>query len=133
MLNINNNIYSNNQYSYKNTKARPAFTGLPKISGKNTDVFVSSKIKEYSPNNIFKRLISELLPIEEMKQKPPVIADDLHSMITELVKKSSDAIGKDAIVYSIPNHKNLVLRVEKSALSSIDSLGKDLVPIPVKY
>ena len=34
MLNINNNIYSNNQYSYKNKKASPAFTGLPKFSGK---------------------------------------------------------------------------------------------------
>jgi len=134
MLNISNNIYSNS-YSYnrqKNTSS-PAFCGLHKLPVKGADEFISSKLHEYSPKNLAKRLITELLPIEDTQAKPLKLKKNLHDTIIDLTKKTSDAVGKDAVVYSLPEEKGLVLRVEKSALDKIDGLGKDLVAVPIKY
>lgn len=138
MINISNNIYSDNNRCKAGTGiacSRPSFTGLNKLPLREcADSFISSKTKELSPKNIFKRIASELLPVDfEKGSKTPKLSDNLREMIVSVTKKASDATGKDAIVFSIPEHDNLVLRVEKSAMGKIDSLGKDLELVPISY
>ena len=54
-------------------------------------------------------------------------------LIKELVKTKSDAFGKDARVFSIPNYHDLVLRVEHTAIEKIDDLADSLKLIPIKH
>lgn len=54
-------------------------------------------------------------------------------LIKELVKNKSDAFGKDAMVFPIPNYHDLVLRVEHTAIEKIDDLADSLKLIPIKH
>lgn len=138
MLNISNGIYSNSQYKTGNISvAKPSFTGLNKLPSskqlEQVDRFISSQTKkEVNPKQIIEEAITRILP-KKSETTVPKIAENLHEMITSVVKKTSSATGKDAVVFGIPNQENMVLRVEKSALEKIDSLGKDLVLVPINY
>ena len=133
MQNVLNNIYPKYQYnvSVDNTVARPSFTGLNKLP-KTMDEFVSSKSKQKDISKTAKNVLAKMVNASK-KAEPPKLADDLRSLIIDITKKTSEATGKDAVVFSIPNYEALVLRVEKTALEKIDNLGKDLELVPIKY
>ena len=96
------------------------------------DEFVSSKSKQKDISKTAKNVLAKMVNASK-KAEPPKLADDLRSLIIDITKKTSEATGKDAVVFSIPNYEALVLRVEKTALEKIDNLGKDLELVPIKY
>ena len=107
----------------------PEFQKVSRLSGMG-DVFISSgnKATEQASNPLLDAVQKALL-----REEKPKIADNMHDMIVNMSKSSSDAIGKDAIVFSVPEHKELVLRVEKSALDKMDKLPSDLELVPISY
>ena len=95
------------------------------------DVFVSSgqtPVREAQP---FLDAVSRAVPFEKPKRFQ--IAENLHNMILDVTKATSDATGKDAVVFPIPNHDDLVLRVEKTALAKMDKLPEKLELVPISY
>ncbi len=95
------------------------------------DTFKSSKESIRKQTNPFLDAVKDAVP---MFRKPRVVlADNMRGMILDTAKSSTEAVGKDALVFPIPNHSDLVLRVEKSALADIDKLPKDLELVPIKY
>ena len=124
-------------FSYKMNKPQaysvnPSFTGLNKLPKEAVDKFVSSKPKQEGVVSTVKKIVSKFI---EPAKKPeiPKLSDDLQGLILDITKETSQATGKDAIVYAIPKQEGLVLRVEKSALEKIDELGKNLELVPIKY
>jgi hypothetical protein len=130
MLNISTNIYSKPQNRY--VSASPKFTGLSHLP-KAVDTFVSSELKAPKSQGLVKDVVDKLVPKPSKKHSAPALFEDLHKMIMDVTSKVSDATGKDAVVFSVPEHDDLVLRVEKSALENIGDLSKNLTLVPIKY
>lgn len=95
----------------------------------NSDVFVSESGGVRT--NPILEAVKKAVPI--IKPEREKIAESLHDMILDVTKAASDAMGKDAVVFPVPNHSDMVLRVEKSALSDIGKLPSDLELVPVTY
>ena len=122
---ISNNLCVN-LYSNPNHKVHsaPCFKGLNNIPRVVGDSFVSSK-------HVDKKGVCEVLNnILHPKNK---LNSNIKEWILSTVSKNSNATGKDAIVFPIKEKKDLVLRVEKSAMENLESLSDDLVLVPIKY
>ena len=89
---------------------------------------VSPKSERITSNPLLEAVEKALAPEPKVK-----IADNMHKMIVDTTKSMSDAMGKDAIVFPIPDYKDLVLRVEKSAINKMDALSKNLELVPISY
>ena len=93
------------------------------------DCFVSTA--KGMRNNPLLDAIKKAVPFE--KEPRYKIADNLHDIISDITKVESEAVGKDAKVFSIPGYEDLVLRVEKSALEKSGDLKSDLELVPIFY
>lgn len=98
---------------------------------KSYDTFLSTEKTVKQKTNPILEAVKKAVP---MVREPRVkIAEDLHGLILDTSHKKTDAIGKDALVFSVPNHDDLVLRVEKSAVDKMDKLPHDLELVPIAY
>lgn len=98
---------------------------------KSYDTFVSAEKSPKLNSNPILEAVKKAVPM--VKEPRVQIAEDLHGLILDTSHKKTDAIGKDALVFSVPNHSDLVLRVEKTALDKMDKLPKDLELVPIAY
>ena len=62
-----------------------------------------------------------------------ILGSSPKKMLEKLTAGGTSSIGKDAGVFAIPNHENLVLRVEHSAMEKISSLSDEMKLIPIKH
>lgn len=124
-----------NRFTPELIKFNPARCSAPEFRGVNLlrntrDVFVSSGNKQMTSNPLLEA-VQKAIPI--IREAKPKIAEDMRGMILETSKKATCAAGKDAMVFSVPGHEELVLRVEKTALNKMEGLSKDLELVPVSY
>lgn len=124
-----------NKFTPELIKFNPARCSAPEFRGvdilRNTgDVFISSGTKQNASNPLLEAVQKAIPFVREAK---PRIADDMRGMILETSKNLTCATGKDAMVFSVPEHNDLVLRVEKTALEKLEGLSKDLELVPVSY
>ena len=94
----------------------------------SADVFIKSQ--EPATNPLLDAVKKAVPMIKEPRVK---LADSMHDMIMDTTSSASDAMGKDAVVFPIPNHRDMVLRIEKSVLGKMDKLPEDLELVPIAY
>ena len=109
----------------------PAFQGVNLLSQKGGDVFISSADKLKKEVNPLLEAVKKAVPFE--KEPRIKLADSLHDLVIDSTKTKTNSMGKDALVFPIPNHDNLVLRVEKTALKKLEQLPEDLELVPISY
>ena len=107
----------------RETLSRPALSEMG-------DSFVLSSKRAEQTNPLLEAVKKAVPMVKEPRKQ---IAESLHDMIIDTAKAASDARGKDAIGFPVPNHKELVLRIEKSAMGEIEGLPKDLELVPIKH
>ena len=131
-MNISNNINfkSQNNYNVGLYSAKPSFKGI-KPPMKEIASLAETTSKNVSAENFVANFVTNI--VKRSTESIPKIADNLHDLIVGLAKKKTLANGKDAVVHSIPNHDDLVLRIEKTAIQKMDSLGENLTLVPIKY
>lgn len=117
-------------YSASRCSSR-AFEGVNFLSKGAGDVFVSSAEKAKEKTNPILEAVKKAVPFE--KEPRVKLADSLRDMVLEATHIHSERMGKDAYVFPIKGHDDLVLRVEKTALSKIDKLPNDLELVPISY
>lgn len=54
-------------------------------------------------------------------------------VINKLISKKTLAMGKDAMVFQLPGHEDMVLRIEKSAIANPGRIPARLKLVPIKY
>ena len=54
-------------------------------------------------------------------------------MINSLISKKTLAMGKDAVVFPLPGHDDMVIRIEKSAISNPEKIPARLKLVPIKH
>jgi hypothetical protein len=94
------------------------------------DMFISSSSSGIARNPILEAVEKAVPIIREPRVK---IAESLKAMILDTTKEYSSASGKDAVVFPIPEHKDLVLRVEKTALDKLKTLPENLELVPIVH
>ena len=117
-------------YSASRCSSR-AFEGVNLLSKGAGDVFVSSAEKAKEKTNPILEAVKKAVPFE---REPRVkLADSLRDMILDSTRIRSNIMGKDAVVFPIKGHDDLVLRVEKTALPNVGRLSEDLELVPIAY
>ncbi len=111
--------------------ARNFSTVYHSMLDKSYDTFISAEKTAKIKSNPILEAVKKAVPM--VKEPRVKIAENLRSMILDTASAVSEATGKDAVVFNIPNHENLVLRVEKSTLDKLDKLPKDLELIPIAH
>ena len=131
-MNISNNINfkSQNDYNVGLYSVKPSFKGI-KPPMKEIASLAETTSKNVSAENLVANFATNI--VKRSTESVPKIADNLHDLIVGLAKRKTLANGKDAVVHSIPNHDDLVLRIEKTAIQKMDSLGENLSLVPIKY
>lgn len=108
-----------------------AFEGINLLNKGAEDVFVSSAEKVKEKTNPILEAVKKAVPFEK---KPRVkLADSLKDMVLESAHVYTDRVGKDAFVFPIKGHDDLVLRVEKTAYEKLDKLPNDIELVPIAY
>ncbi|MCR5265119.1 MAG: hypothetical protein K6E29_00820 [Cyanobacteria bacterium RUI128] len=109
----------------------PLFERASRLSQAAGDVFVSSSEKAETQTNPLLEAVKAAVPfVREPRVK---LAENLHDMVLKATSVHSNIMGKDAVVFPIPKHDDLVLRVEKTALEKIKELPKDVELVPITY
>lgn len=109
----------------------PVFERASRLSQAAGDVFVSSSEKVESQTNPLLEAVKKSVAFA--KEPRVQLADNLHDMIIKSTKIRTNAMGKDAIVFPIQGHDDLVLRVERTALDKIGELSENIELVPISY
>ena len=92
-----------------------------------------------SPIKAIRRVISpsklESSPAKDIfvKTYNDIFKTNPKTVINQLISQKTLAVGKDAAVFPLPGHSDMVIRIEKSAIQNKDSIPAKLRLVPIKH
>lgn len=117
------------------------------VIGRFTPMLKLSLLKQYSqqvvtsPIKAVKRVVSRAVSkLESSPARDTFIKthDDIFKtnpkiVINSLISKKTLAMGKDAVVFPLPGHDDMVIRIEKSAIAQSHKIPARLKLVPIKH
>lgn len=117
------------------------------VIGRFTPMLKLSLLKQYSqqvatsPIKAVKRVVGmatsklESSPARDtfIKTHDDIFKTNPKIVINSLISKKTLAMGKDAVVFPLPGHDDMVIRIEKSAISNPGQIPARLKLVPIKH
>lgn len=117
------------------------------VIGRFTPMLKLSLLKQYSqqvvtsPIKAVKRVVSravsklESSPVRDtfIKTHDDIFKTNPKIVINSLISKKTLAMGKDAVVFPLPGHDDMVIRIEKSAIAQSHKIPARLKLVPIKH
>ncbi len=117
------------------------------VIGRFTPMLKLSLLKQYSkqvvtsPIKAVRRAIGsvssklESSPVQDtfIKTHNDIFKTNPKNVINGLIHNKTLAMGKDAVVFPLPGHDDMVIRIEKSAISNPEKIPARLKLVPIKH
>ena len=117
------------------------------VIGRFTPMLKLSLLKQYSkqvvtsPIKAVRRAIGsvssklESSPVQDtfIKTHYDIFKTNPKNVINSLIHNKTLAMGKDAVVFPLPGHDDMVIRIEKSAISNPEKIPARLKLVPIKH